>query len=198
MGTTEQRGLAPSELATADDSELGAESIGRFLSRERRIREIGLDELSALTRLPLRSLERLESGAMDGESDGFTRGLVRTVAEALGLSVDDTLARMLPEARRRPEPRRILPRLGVLRAVPLFAWLAGAATLAFALWFWRGLAAAPPEPLLYRRDAVRELWLLQQQRSTWSPAPALATSASPTVEPETRPPVMSEDGDRSP
>ena len=195
MGTTEQRGAQTPEL-------VNAESIGRFLSRERQVREIGIDELAALTRLPKRSLERLESGVLDGVNDGFTRGLVRTVAEAIGLPADATVARMLPEAQRTREVGRYLPRLGFLLrflgVVPISAWLVMLAALVAVVWFAGGIAPAPPEPLLYRRDAVRELWLLQQQHSSWLPAPALATSVSPTVEPETPRALLTEDGGRGP
>jgi transcriptional regulator with XRE-family HTH domain len=71
--------------------------IGEYLRRQRVLRGMSAEELSDLTRIPLRSLERLESGQFDGETDGFVRGFVRTVALALGLDSDDTLARMLQE-----------------------------------------------------------------------------------------------------
>lgn len=71
--------------------------IGAYLMRQRRLRGVSIEELSTLTRIPLRSLQRLESGEFDGETDGFVRGFVRTVAIALGLDADDTIARMLQE-----------------------------------------------------------------------------------------------------
>ena len=71
--------------------------IGDYLRRQRILRDVSIDELSAMTRIPLRSLERLERGEFDGETDGFVRGFVRTVAGALGLDVEDTVARMLEE-----------------------------------------------------------------------------------------------------
>ena len=46
------------------------------------------------TRIPIRSLARLEAGVFDAEPDGFARGFVRTVAIALGLPPDETVARM--------------------------------------------------------------------------------------------------------
>lgn len=76
---------------------LVAASIGEYLKRQRLLRGITVEELSATTRIPLRSLERLEAGYFDGVSDGFVRGFVRTVALALGLDADDTVARMLDE-----------------------------------------------------------------------------------------------------
>jgi hypothetical protein len=71
--------------------------IGEYLRRQRVLRGMSAEELSQQTRIPLRSLERLESGHFDGETDGFARGFVRTVAEALGLDADDTITRMLQE-----------------------------------------------------------------------------------------------------
>jgi transcriptional regulator with XRE-family HTH domain len=71
--------------------------IGEYLRRQRILRGMSAEELADLTRIPLRSLERLESGQFDGETDGFVRGFVRTVALALGLDTDDTVARMLQE-----------------------------------------------------------------------------------------------------
>jgi len=71
--------------------------IGAYLRRQRTLRGVSIEELGALTRIPLRSLERLEAGEFDGETDGFARGFVRTVAAAIGLDVDDTIARMLQE-----------------------------------------------------------------------------------------------------
>ena len=71
--------------------------IGEYLRRQRILRGMSAEELADLTRIPLRSLERLESGHFDGETDGFVRGFVRTVAVALGLDTDDTVARMLQE-----------------------------------------------------------------------------------------------------
>jgi len=74
--------------------------IGEYLRRQRILRGLTAEELAQITRIPLRSLHRLESGHFDGETDGFVRGFVRTVAVALGLDTDDTVARMLQE----PQP----------------------------------------------------------------------------------------------
>jgi Helix-turn-helix domain len=84
---------------------LAAISIGEYLKRQRLLRGITVEELSATTRIPLRSLERLEAGYFDGVSDGFVRGFVRTVALALGLDADDTVARMLDEPAASPWDR---------------------------------------------------------------------------------------------
>lgn len=138
--------------------------IGAYLARERQLRRISLDELSAATRVPRRSLERLEAGAFDEVRDGFSRGFVRAVAGALGLPPDETVARMLPEVRAGRRPARPVRRLalpGGRILLPL-----GMAALGLLAWWVLGrpLPAArsldePDEPprLLYRRDAVREL-----------------------------------------
>lgn len=82
---------------TDDVDGAAATSIGGYLKRQRLLRGITIEDLAADTRIPLRSLERLEAGYFDGVTDGFVRGFVRTVATALGLDADQTVARMLDE-----------------------------------------------------------------------------------------------------
>jgi len=132
-------------------------SIGGYLKAQRKIRGIALEELSVRTRIPLRSLHRLEGGAFDGHPDGFVRGFVRTVSEGLGLDPDDTLMRMLSEP---SSPRATQVRVGL----PLRAWVAlvvgGAAALAGILLLhaalWSGSSRSSSEVVL-RRDPVRAL-----------------------------------------
>ena len=83
-----------------------SQAIGSYLRWQRELREISVEELAELTRVPLRSIERLEAGAFDGQVDGFVKGFVRTVAESLGLDAEDTLSRMLSEPE--PEDRRLI------------------------------------------------------------------------------------------
>lgn len=135
----------------------GEDGVGAWLARQRRLRGISLEELSQLTRIPQRSLERLESGAFDGPPDGFARGFVRTVAAAIGLDPDDAVGRMLREPedggrRRAPSLRRVaLAGLVLLSVVGL-----GAAAVRLAR---RPPAAEGPAPaeLPVRRDYVRAL-----------------------------------------
>lgn len=82
---------------SSESESLVGTPIGEYLKRQRLLRGMTVEELSATTRIPLRSLERLEAGYFDGVSDGFVRGFVRTVAQALGLDADATVARMLDE-----------------------------------------------------------------------------------------------------
>lgn len=94
-GTLRSHADAPPSRAESDG--LAPGSIGEYLKRQRLLRGITVEELSATTRIPLRSLERLEAGYFDGVSDGFVRGFVRTVSLALGLDADQAVARMLEE-----------------------------------------------------------------------------------------------------
>ena len=71
--------------------------VGRYLASQRRLRGISLDELSGLTKIPRRSLERLEAGTFDTSPDGFVRGFVRSVAESLGLDPDEAVMRLMDE-----------------------------------------------------------------------------------------------------
>jgi hypothetical protein len=132
------------------------EPIGRYLAQQRKLRGIDLDEIAARTRIPRRSLERLEAGAFDHSPDGFSRGFVRTVAEAIGLDPDDAVARMMPEpdAQVRGGPRwgRVAGALGGLAALVLGVLFVADRVLA--------PAASPAESaagLPLRRDYVREL-----------------------------------------
>lgn len=141
---------------------VGAERIGAYLARQRQLRGISLEELAGRLRIPERSLQRLEAGAFDRDPDGFARGFVRTVAIALGLPPDETVARMLPEASGEDDGGRgALAR--VARAVALAAVLGAAGASAW-MWFASGAsrALAPmfrpgADGLVVRRDAVRAL-----------------------------------------
>jgi cytoskeletal protein RodZ len=151
------------------------ESIGRYLGRQRRLRAISLDELSELTKIPRRSLERLEAGAFDREPDGFARGFVRTVATALGLDPDEAVMRLMREPDQEDPPVSVaasgawrLLLLGVSAALLLSVLSLGVWRLA-SIVTQRAAEPAVPEVVL-RRDPVREL---QRERETGAPeAPA--------------------------
>ena len=154
----EVRGSA--EAAALSDAEPADASIGSFLARQRRLRGISVEELAQLTRIPLRSLERLEAGAFDATPDGFVRGFVRTVAEALGLDPVDAVNRLLREpredeayllARARDQRRKLALWIGLGTAALLL--MLGLGRLG--VWLFSGDGAATPT--VYRRDALREL-----------------------------------------
>ena len=135
------------------------ESIGEYISRQRRLRGISLEELADSTRIPRRSLERLEAGAFDATPDGFARGFVRTVAEALGLEPDDAVNRM------RPEPFSLAGRGPARPRAALLAALLAAALVAVLVIGVRLFAGSPGPPAAgaaldeapVRHDAVRAL-----------------------------------------
>ncbi len=104
----------------------GPESIGAYLARQRELRGISLEEVEALTHIPRRSLERLEAGLHDRDPDGFVRGFVRTVSEAIGLDAEDTVARMLAEPSAEGAARHLSAgRVGLVLAVAGGIALAG-------------------------------------------------------------------------
>ncbi len=139
-----------------------APSVGRYLAGQRRLRRISLDELSRRTKLPLRSLERLEAGHHDNEADGFTRSFVRTVAEALGLDADDAVARLLTE----PDADEVEGAFRRRRGSRLW-WVALGATLLTAAGVWgvwhlgrtdgESPPQAEPSAVVHRHDVVRDL-----------------------------------------
>ncbi len=145
-------------------------SIGSYLARQRRLRGISLDELAESTKIPRRSLERLEAGAFDGEPDGFSRGFVRTIANALGLDSEDSIMRMSgepPDAD--DENASHLSWTVRWIAIAALALVATAAVVA-ATWFWersvRSVATSSGPEIVYRRDAVRALAREQEQRDS--------------------------------
>jgi cytoskeletal protein RodZ len=148
---------------------------------------MSIDELAGLTKIPRRSLERLEAGAFDANPDGFVRGFVRTVAVALGLDPDEAVNRMLREPREdellarasaRLERRRLLLRAGLLAAALL---------LAFGLWrltaAWLANDAGSADPLVFRHDAVRAL----AGESDTQPAPEAGAPAQAGPGPQAPP-----------
>lgn len=96
-GTLRASGHDLPPTSDGGDGGVATSSIGEYLKRQRLLRGVTIEDLAATTRIPLRSLERLEAGYFDGVTDGFVRGFVRTVALALGLDADQTVARMLDE-----------------------------------------------------------------------------------------------------
>lgn len=137
--------------------------VGRYLAGQRRLRGISLDELSATTRIPRRSLERLEGGAFDGQADGFARGFVRTVAVALGLDPEEAVNCLLADS---PALRPASGRPGrFLQSAALVGGIAVALAVGAAVAFWMirepraGFEKTPVEApaVVFRRDAVRAL-----------------------------------------
>lgn len=139
----------------------GAASIGEYLKRQRLLRGVTIEDLAATTRIPLRSLERLEAGYFDGVTDGFVRGFVRTVALALGLDADQTVARMLDEPASSPWDREGIGlwRKQVLALVALVAATAIGVLVLRAGWnlLVGGAGSARDREVVSWRDPVHQL-----------------------------------------
>jgi len=151
-------------------------SVGQYLRSHREMRGISVEELSLRTRIPSRSIERLEAGAFDGEPDGFVRGFVRTVAEGLGLDPDDTLVRMLrePEVARRRGGLRLRRRGWFVLAGAMFGLAVIVSVTQLALRGASELDEGPEDQVVTRRDPVRAL----AQAQAASPGPLLGASPS--------------------
>lgn len=70
-----------------------SKEFGEELRRERELRDVSLDQLSAVTRVSIRHLEALESGRFSHlPAKVFSRGFVRSIALHLGLDPEKTSA----------------------------------------------------------------------------------------------------------
>jgi cytoskeletal protein RodZ len=70
------------------------ESIGQYLKRHREERAMSVEEVSRATRIPVGNLERLENDHFDDlPGEVFVRGFLKAYARAVGIPVDDVLAR---------------------------------------------------------------------------------------------------------
>jgi cytoskeleton protein RodZ len=77
---------------------------GEHLKREREMRNVSLEEISAATRISVRFLEALESEQWERLPGGvFNRGFIRSVARFLGLDEEGLIAEYAMETRERPE-----------------------------------------------------------------------------------------------
>ncbi len=168
MGS-EIRGVPDSPALTggagplAEEKARGSElSIGAYLARERRLRGISVGELADLTKIPMRSIERMEAGAFDGNPDGFVRGFVRTVAVGLGLDPEEAVMRMLGEPADLAEAAGASALWLDRRLLAIAALLVATVGLGLAIWGWAARAPSAPASddtlkIVYRRDAVRAL-----------------------------------------
>jgi cytoskeleton protein RodZ len=78
---------------------------GEHLKREREMRGVTLEEISAATRIAPRFLAALESEQWELLPGGvFNRGFIRSVARFLGLDEDSLVAEYALETKGRPEP----------------------------------------------------------------------------------------------
>jgi cytoskeleton protein RodZ len=144
-------------------------TFGDHLKREREMRGVSLDEISAATRIATRFLNAIENEQWDQLPGGvFNRGFIRAVARFLGLDEEDTIAEYVAAVGDRPtvpvwtgSPPTVVPEQ------PWAAWIVSAVVIVLLLtggWFgvrrafaWRAArkaariaaesAAAPVEQL---------------------------------------------------
>src|SRR5512147_1210597 len=70
------------------------ESVGQHLRQQREAKAMSIEEVARATRVPMSSVERLESDQFDElPGEVFVRGFMRSYARAVGLDPDDVLAR---------------------------------------------------------------------------------------------------------
>jgi cytoskeletal protein RodZ len=82
------------------------EPLGRYLKRERELRQISVAEVAQTTRIPTRIIAQLEDDELESlPADIFVRGYLRAYARALSIDEGDVLARH----QRKPEPDRPPP-----------------------------------------------------------------------------------------
>jgi hypothetical protein len=89
---------------------------GSRFKQEREARHLSLGDVARVTKIPERSLERLEGGRFDElPAEVFVRGFVRSFARAVGLDPDD-MARRYGEIVQTDSPRIEVSLAGAVRA----------------------------------------------------------------------------------
>jgi cytoskeletal protein RodZ len=70
------------------------ETVGTYLRRCREAKRMSVEEVSRATRVPASSVERIEADRFDElPGEVFVRGFLKSYARAVGLQVDEVLAR---------------------------------------------------------------------------------------------------------
>jgi cytoskeletal protein RodZ len=70
------------------------QTVGNYLRQQREAKGMSLEEVARATRVPMSSVERLESDQFDElPGEVFVRGFMKSYARAVGLDTDDVLAR---------------------------------------------------------------------------------------------------------
>jgi cytoskeletal protein RodZ len=70
------------------------ESVGQYLRKHRETKRMSVEEISRATRVPMSSVERIESDQFDElPGEVFVRGFLRSYARSLGLAPEEVLAR---------------------------------------------------------------------------------------------------------
>ncbi len=121
-------------------------TFGEHLKREREMRGVSLDEISAATRIGTRFLEALENEQWDRLPGGvFNRGFVRAVARFLGLDEESLVAEYALATNDRPAPVWTAESTAQGSGTQWLPWLLALLGVALAAggWFaWHRYAAA--------------------------------------------------------
>jgi cytoskeleton protein RodZ len=129
---------------------------GEHLKREREMRGVSLEEISAATRISTRFLAALESEQWDQLPGGvFNRGFIRSVARFLGLDEESLVSEYSLETKSANITTAVVPPPALSRRVPWSAvtsFVVLAAILA-AGWFAYARYGARLATLLHRRPA---------------------------------------------
>jgi cytoskeleton protein RodZ len=130
---------------------------GENLRREREMRGVSLEEISAATRIGTRFLQALEADQWEQLPGGvFNRGFIRAVARYLGLDEDSLVAEYALEARNRDESRAAAAPVDGPRAEWL-KWAAAVAILAAVIagaWFGYRQYGEKIAALLHKQTAA--------------------------------------------
>src|SRR3954466_14787331 len=75
-------------------------TVGTFLRQLREAKSLSVEEVSRATRVPVSSVERIESDRFDElPGEVFVRGFLKSYARALGIPGDDVLGRYMASRR---------------------------------------------------------------------------------------------------
>jgi cytoskeleton protein RodZ len=158
-------------------------TFGEHLKRERELRGVSLEEITAATRIATRFLQAIENEQWDQLPGGvFNRGFVRAVARYLGLDEENIVAEYAAAAGDRPSvpvwtgrPPAVTPEQ------PWLAWaLVAVVALVLAIGGWIGLRRI----IAWR--ASRRIAQITAANATSSPVqPDLPSATEPVLSPAT-------------
>src|SRR5216683_1579962 len=163
------------------------DTFGESLKREREMRGVTLDEISAATRIATRFLKAIENEEWDQLPGGvFNRGFVRAVARYLGLDEENTVAEYTLAVGDRPSvPVWTGSPPMVTREQPWLAWIIAAVVLLALLyggWFgtrrllaWRTARRAAQTSILSAESSPASTDAPQQTAAEPSPPENSAT-----------------------
>ena len=88
---------------------MSKETVGEYLKRERKLRQITLQEVAEGTKISIRSLESIEANRFtDLPAEVFLRGFVRSYAAYIGIDPEDVILRLEDDmAKSESEPQNI-------------------------------------------------------------------------------------------